>query len=121
MAGRRHSRDVDIVVVATTNDALAAVTQAAHRRRQARAGREAGGAHVAELDPLLASARAGGVLVRVGFNHRYHPALQKAHEIVDSGALGPLMFMRGRYGHGGRRGLRQGMARRSRRCPAAAS
>ena len=42
--------------------------------------------------------------VRVGFNHRYHPALQKAREIVDSGALGPLMFVRGRYGHGGRVG-----------------
>jgi predicted dehydrogenase len=42
--------------------------------------------------------------VRVGFNHRYHPALQKAHEIVSNGALGPLMFIRGRYGHGGRVG-----------------
>jgi predicted dehydrogenase len=40
----------------------------------------------------------------VGFNHRYHPGFQKAREIVDSGALGPLMFVRGRYGHGGRLG-----------------
>ena len=29
----------------------------------------------------------------------------KAREIVDSGALGPLMFLRGRYGHGGRLGM----------------
>ena len=42
--------------------------------------------------------------MRVGFNHRYHPALQKARELVDAGALGPLMFVRGRYGHGGRVG-----------------
>ena len=42
--------------------------------------------------------------MRVGFNHRYHPALQKARELVDSGALGSLMFIRGRYGHGGRVG-----------------
>src|SRR5205814_4241905 len=42
--------------------------------------------------------------VRVGFNHRYHPALRKAREIVDAGALGPLMFVRARYGHGGRIG-----------------
>jgi predicted dehydrogenase len=40
----------------------------------------------------------------VGFNHRYHPALQKAREIVDSGVLGPMLFVRGRYGHGGRPG-----------------
>jgi predicted dehydrogenase len=45
-----------------------------------------------------------GALVRVGFNHRYHRALQKAREIADSGELGQLMFVRGRYGHGGRVG-----------------
>ena len=28
----------------------------------------------------------------------------KARELVDAGALGPLMFVRGRYGHGGRLG-----------------
>ena len=42
--------------------------------------------------------------MRVGYNHRFHPALRKAREIVDSGASGPLMFLRGRYGHGGRKG-----------------
>jgi predicted dehydrogenase len=40
----------------------------------------------------------------VGYNHRFHPALLKAREIVETGALGPLMFVRGRYGHGGRAG-----------------
>ena len=42
--------------------------------------------------------------VRVGFNHRYHPALLKAKELVNAGELGELMFVRGRYGHGGRIG-----------------
>jgi predicted dehydrogenase len=42
--------------------------------------------------------------VRISFNHRYHPALQKARSLVDEGILGPLMFLRGRYGHGGRPG-----------------
>jgi len=40
----------------------------------------------------------------VGFNHRYHPAVRKAKELVSSGALGELMYLRGRYGHGGRPG-----------------
>ncbi|MGH9583105.1 MAG: Gfo/Idh/MocA family protein [Bryobacteraceae bacterium] len=40
----------------------------------------------------------------MGFNHRYHRALRKAREICDSGVLGPLLFIRGRYGHGGRIG-----------------
>jgi predicted dehydrogenase len=42
--------------------------------------------------------------VRVGFNHRYHPALLQAFEMVRKGEIGELMFLRGRYGHGGRLG-----------------
>ena len=45
-----------------------------------------------------------GVRVRVGFNHRYHRSFRKARELVDAGALGDLMFIRGLYGHGGRVG-----------------
>jgi predicted dehydrogenase len=44
------------------------------------------------------------VQVRVGFNHRYHRAIRKAKSLVDEGALGDLMFIRARYGHGGRIG-----------------
>jgi predicted dehydrogenase len=42
--------------------------------------------------------------VKVGFNHRYHPAIKKAKEIFESGDIGKPMFIRGRYGHGGRIG-----------------
>ncbi len=42
--------------------------------------------------------------MKVGLNHRFHPALLKAREIVDGGQPGPMMFIRGRYGHGGRPG-----------------
>jgi predicted dehydrogenase len=42
--------------------------------------------------------------VRVGFNHRYHPALRKARKLFEAGVVGELMFVRGRYGHGGRIG-----------------
>ena len=59
---------------------------------------------VAELAPLLEEERASGVRVRVGYNHRFHPALLKARQIIDAGELGPLLVVRGRYGHGGRLG-----------------
>ena len=52
----------------------------------------------------MAAAKRRGVKVRVGFNHRYHRAFRKARELFDAGALGPLMFIRARYGHGGRIG-----------------
>jgi predicted dehydrogenase len=95
---------VDIVVVATTNDALAPVTLAALEAGKHVLVEKPAARRVEELDHLIAAERASGRLVRVGFNHRYHPALQKAHALVDVGELGPLLFIRGRYGHGGRKG-----------------
>jgi predicted dehydrogenase len=59
---------------------------------------------VEEIDPLIKAAAKRDVRVRVGFNHRYHPALMNARAMVENGDLGDLMFVRGRYGHGGRLG-----------------
>lgn len=96
--------DIAIVVVATPNNMLASITQAAleagkHVLVEKPAARTAG-----ELKPVIEAGRRAGRLVRVGFNHRYHPALLKAQELVRAGALGELMFVRARYGHGGRLG-----------------
>jgi len=96
--------DVDIVVIATTHESLAEITMAAisagkHVLVEKPAARSAG-----ELKPVLAAAKKSKSLVRVGFNHRYHLALRKAREIFERGELGELMFLRARYGHGGRIG-----------------
>jgi predicted dehydrogenase len=96
--------DAAIVIVATTNDRLAEVAHAAIDAGKHVLIEKPAGRSVAEIDALAEAAARRGRLVRVGFNHRYHPALQKARHLVDSGAAGELMFVRGRYGHGGRPG-----------------
>jgi predicted dehydrogenase len=96
--------DVDLVVVATTNESLASIALGAIEAGKHVLIEKPAARSVRELDPLIEASARKGVRVRVGFNHRYHPALQKAREIVDSGAAGDLMFVRGRYGHGGRVG-----------------
>jgi predicted dehydrogenase len=96
--------EVDAVAVATTNQWLAPVTLAAVRSGKHTIVEKPAARTVTEIEEVLTAAAGTGVQVQVGFNHRYHPALQKAREIVDSGALGPLLFLRGRYGHGGRIG-----------------
>jgi predicted dehydrogenase len=104
-AGVLERDDVKLVVVATTNEALAPVTLAAVERGKHVIVEKPAARRAAELDPIIAAARRTGAVVKVGFNHRCHPALRKAHEIWTSGVCGPLMFIRGRYGHGGRLGM----------------
>lgn len=96
--------DVQIVVVATTNDLLAPITLEAINAGKHVLVEKPAARNTRELEPVLKAAEAAGVLVRVGFNHRYHPALMKCRDIINSGAVGSLMFIRGRYGHGGRIG-----------------
>ena len=95
---------VDIVIVATTHDMLATIAAAAARAGKHVLVEKPGARRAAELDAVAEAARQAGVLVRVGFNHRYHRAFRRAHEIAAAGALGPLSFVRARYGHGGRPG-----------------
>jgi predicted dehydrogenase len=96
--------DVDIVIVATTNDSLAEITLAAVQAGKHILVEKPAGRRSAEIEPVIIAARQANRFVRVGFNHRYHPAFRKARELFEAGALGEMMFIRGRYGHGGRIG-----------------
>jgi predicted dehydrogenase len=96
--------DVDAIFIATTHDQLARVATEAAAAGKHVLIEKPGARRANELDAVADAAGRTGALVRVGFNHRYHRAFRKAREIFDSGALGRMMFIRGRYGHGGRPG-----------------
>jgi predicted dehydrogenase len=96
--------DVAIVVVATTNDMLAEITLAAVQAGKHVLVEKPAARHAREIEPIMGAALRAGVQVRVGFNHRYHPALLRARELLATGVLGEMMFVRGHYGHGGRIG-----------------
>jgi len=96
--------NVDVVVIATINSALTPIALQAVRNGKHVLVEKPGAINLTELTELENATRENKVLVRVGYNHRYHPAALKAQEIFRSGALGPIMFLRGRYGQGGRIG-----------------
>ena len=96
--------DVDAVIVATTHNWLAPITLAAVEAGKHVLVEKPAARSPEELEPVIAAVERQGVCVQVGFNHRYHPAFREARQIFESGALGPLMFIRGCYGHGGRLG-----------------
>ncbi|MDI1248221.1 MAG: Gfo/Idh/MocA family oxidoreductase [Lacunisphaera sp.] len=95
---------VQAVIIATLNGSLAPLALAAVRAGKHVLVEKPGALNAAQLRTVHAAAESAKVCVRIGYNHRFHPALQKARELADAGVLGPMMFLRGRYGHGGRKG-----------------
>jgi predicted dehydrogenase len=96
--------DVDAVLICTTHDLLAPMAKHAVSHGKHVLMEKPGARRAAELDPVADAVNATDARVRIGFNHRYHRSLQKARQIYDSGAIGDLLYIRGRYGHGGRIG-----------------
>lgn len=96
--------NVDAIVVATLNGSLAPITLAAVQAGKHVLVEKPGALTSTQLREIAESAQRTGARVRIGYNHRFHPALQKARALIDGGALGQLMFLRARYGHGGRKG-----------------
>lgn len=94
----------DAVIVATLNADLGPVALRCLRAGKHVLIEKPVAISTAEIDEMSSYAEPNQLLVRAGYNHRYHPAFQQARQLVDSGAIGPLMFVRARYGHGGRVG-----------------
>lgn len=98
------SPEVSVVVVSTLHDSLAEIAGAAIAAGRHVLVEKPAARRAIEIEPLIPLAAARRLKVRVGFNHRYHRALRRARTLIEEGALGELMFLRARYGHGGRIG-----------------
>jgi len=57
-----------------------------------------------EAEAMVRAAESNRVKLKCGFNHRYHPAIKKARELLGQGRIGKPSFIRCRYGIGGRPG-----------------
>lgn len=96
--------EVDIIIISTLHDTLSLITEAAIAAGKHVLVEKPAGRSFHEIEESLKLIKDSKSKVRIGFNHRFHPSIQKAKEITDSGELGKLMFLRARYGHGGRLG-----------------
>jgi predicted dehydrogenase len=98
---------IEAVVVATINKTLLPITLAALQSGKHVLCEKPLGRNAREAKAMVDSARTAKRTLKVGFNHRHHPALWKAHELLQTGTIGPLMYIRAAYGHGGRPGYDQ--------------
>jgi len=94
----------DVVIVAATHDQLAPLSERALAAGCHVLVEKPAGLGSEQVERLARAAEGAGRRVKVGFNHRFHPALSDLAAEVHSGEHGPLMHLRARYGHGGRIG-----------------
>lgn len=95
---------VKAVIVATTHDYLAPITKRAILNGKHVLVEKPGARNLSEFNGLIAAWKKKPVTIMLGYNHRYHPGMQKAKEIAAAKTFGEVMFIRARYGHGGRPG-----------------
>ncbi|HTE48978.1 MAG TPA: Gfo/Idh/MocA family oxidoreductase [Candidatus Paceibacterota bacterium] len=98
------NKDIDAVIIATTNNYLTPIALEMIKKKKHVFLEKPGARDLKEFEKLLTAQKKNKVVVRIGYNHRYHPAIMKAKEIIAGNKYGKVMFIRARYGHGGRLG-----------------
>jgi predicted dehydrogenase len=96
--------DVNMVIVATPTKfhqeiAVAALEAGKHVLCEKPLGRTTD-----EAERIVEAAKRAQLVLKTGFNYRHMAHIRKAKELIRAGMLGPLHFLRCRYGHGGRPG-----------------
>lgn len=99
-----NNNDIDLVIVCTLHDSLSEVCIYASNKGKHIIVEKPAGRNLKELKAIKRAVSKNKTFFHVGFNHRYHPSFLKAKKIIDSNKIGELMFIRARYGHGGRLG-----------------
>ena len=97
-------QNLDAVVVSTKHDSLSKISIAALQKGLHVFVEKPGAIRYLELLKMSEIATSNNLKLHIGYNHQYHPGIQKAHSLIANGEIGPLMFIRARYGHGGRIG-----------------
>jgi len=98
------NESIDVIFIATTHDSLADFAEKSIESGKHVFIEKPGAINNLKLNEVHQLALAKSLLVHVGYNHRYHPGIRQAIKTFNSGKIGRLLFLRARYGHGGRLG-----------------
>lgn len=96
--------NIQALIISTTNKYLPIIA-----RESILAGKhilieKPGARNLKELQELEKTYQKRKVVIMFGYNHRYHPSILLAKKIIESKKYGKILFIRARYGHGGRLG-----------------
>ncbi len=93
---------INLVIVSTINKYLVPNSMEALRAGKHVLCEKPPGRNFQETKSLFQCAEQVKAKLKIGFNHRFHPAIVKAKEMIDHGEIGPVYFIHCHYGHGGR-------------------
>jgi predicted dehydrogenase len=96
--------DVQLVIVATEHSSLASIAATCAASGVHVLVEKPGANGLEPLERLRDVAAASRLQVRVGYNHRFHPAPLLTQELLGERTDERLLYIRARYGHGGRVG-----------------
>lgn len=97
--------DIDIVIISTPNYLIKEIALKALNSGKHVLSEKPLGKNVAESKELTECAIRKNKILYTGFNHRFHPSILKAKELIDKRMIGDILHIHGHYGHGGRPGM----------------
>lgn len=95
--------EIDCVIVAAFHRIIPKIVLEALKNNKHVLAEKPLGNNQREAKSIAESAKKHKKILKVGFNHRFHPAVIKAREIYERGGIGRVMYIRSVYGHGARK------------------
>lgn len=89
---------IQAVFICTPNFRIVPLCKAAMRAGKHVFSEKPPAFNAAELEEVIAVEKETGMKLMYGFNHRHHGSIMRMKEIIDSGDMGKVLWMRGRYG-----------------------
>jgi len=97
-------KNLDAVIISTYHTSLSKILYYAVKKKINSFVEKPAGTKKDSLLKIINLNKKKKIKIRVGFNHRFHPSIIKAKNLIKKGDLGKIMYIRSSYGHGGRLG-----------------
>ena len=96
--------ELDAIIIATFHNQLSRILIECLKNNKHVLVEKPGAIDPNQLKKAFKIAKVKKLLVKVGYNHRYHEAIIKSKELIKKNKIGELMYIKASYGHGGRVG-----------------
>jgi predicted dehydrogenase len=99
-----NNKKINIVIIATYHNDLSKILIESLKKNKNVLVEKPGAINPDDLKKAIKIAKQKKLVVKVGYNHRYHESIIKSKELIKKNTIGELMYIKASYGHGGRPG-----------------